>query len=144
MAKRVRGSRSAHRPGGQGPSRAKKPSNDATKATADDAAALEQEVLSDATYSEVDVEVDEVAAAAVAAVATETPASEEKAPRRSRRRDRRRSPKQRTDDLTARGAAESVWVRADLRRIGMVSVVMLALLAAAWVIFGVLDVLNLY
>jgi hypothetical protein len=77
-------------------------------------------------------------------VATEPATSEEQAPRRSRRRERRRSPKQRADDLTARATAESVWVRADLRRIGLVSVVLLVLLAVAWVIFGVLDVLNLY
>ena len=142
MAKRVRGSRSAHRPGGQGPSRTKKPANGDAEATDAETAAPDQDVASDASYS--GVEVDEVAAAAVAAVATEPATSEEQAPRRSRRRERRRSPKQRTDDLTARATAESVWVRADLRRIGLVSVVLLALLALAWVIFGVLDVLNLY
>jgi hypothetical protein len=118
--------------------------SDAADATADDAAVLEPELVDDVTYSEVDVEVDEVAAAAVAAVATGVPAGEEQTSRRTPRRDRRRSAKQRTDDLTARGAAESVWVRADLRRIGLVSLVLLALLAAAWVIFGVLDVLSLY
>lgn len=144
MAKRVRGSRSAHRPGGQGPSRTKKPSSDAPNAIAEDAAAPEPELVDDVAYSEVDVEVDEVAAAAIAAVAAEPQEGQEQAPRRTRRRDRRRSAKQRTDDLTARGAAESVWVRADLRRIGLVSVVLLALLAAGWVIFGVLDVLSLY
>jgi len=143
VAKRVRGSRSAHRPGGQGPSRTKKPANGAAEATDAETAAPDQDVVSDAAYGE--VEVDEVAAAAVAAVATtEAAPSEEQAPRRSRRRERRRSPKQRTDDLTARATAESVWVRADLRRIGLVSVVLLVLLAVAWVIFGVLDVLNLY
>ena len=144
MAKRVRGSRSAHRPGGQGPSRTRKSLSDAANATADDAAVLEPELVDDVTYSEVGVEVDEVAAAAVAAVATEAQPGQEQTPRRPARRERRRSAKQRTEDLTARGGAESVWVRADLRRIGLVSVVMLALLAASWVIFGVLDVLSLY
>lgn len=144
MAKRVRGSRSAHRPGGQGPSRTRRSASDAPDVIAGDAAVPEPELVDDVTYSEVDVEVDEVAAAAVAAVATETQAGQEQAPPRTRRRDRRRSAKQRTGDLTARGAAESVWVRADLRRIGLVSVVLLALLAVGWVVFGVLDVLSLY
>jgi hypothetical protein len=56
----------------------------------------------------------------------------------------RRSARSRPDDLAARAAAEDVWVRADLRRIGIISAVLLAGLAVAWVIFVLLDVLGLY
>jgi hypothetical protein len=35
-------------------------------------------------------------------------------------------------------------VRADLRRIGIISAVLLAGLAVAWVVFVLLDVLGLY
>jgi hypothetical protein len=37
-----------------------------------------------------------------------------------------------------------VWVRADLRRIAVVSVILVGALALAYLVFGVLDVLNLY
>lgn len=145
MAKRVRSSRSTHRPGGQGPSR--------TKTTSDAALDDQDDVLQaasvddgsvedlDATYTE--VEVDEVAAAAVAATAAPA-AAETTTPRRAKRRAKRRQNKARPDDLTARATAENVWVREDLRRIGIVSVILIATLAVAYLIFGVLDVLNLY
>lgn len=138
MAKRVRGSRSAHRPGGQGPSRARRTDIDGATAPDDALPASADDLVTDADYSE--VEVDE---AAVAALAAATPASapeQELAPRRSRRKAR----KQRPSDLAARVAAEDVWVRQDLRRIGVVSMIQLAALAVAWVLFGLLDVLSLY
>lgn len=101
-----------------------------------------------AGYAE--VEVDEVAAAAILA-ATATP---EEGPDPSdaigpapagRRADRRRTAKRRTaEELSARAAAEDAWVRADLRRIGVISLVLLAVLAASWVVFGAMDVLGLY
>ena len=142
MAKRVRGSRSSHRPGGQGPSRTKKTSDDAASVSADAAqAAPGDDVLTDADYSE--VEVDEVAAAAVAATST-TAAAEASEAKPRRRRDRRRVRKQRPDDLEARAKAETVWVRSDLRRIGIISVILFVALAVCWVIFGVIDVLNVY
>lgn len=140
MAKRVRGSRSAHRPGGQGPSRAKKTSDDAALAPDDVTPASPDELVTDADYSEVDV--DEVAVAALAAATTTKEPEPEQA--RTPRRGRRRARKQRSSDLPARVAAENVWVREDLRRIGLVSVVMLAGLAVTWVFFGLLDVLSLY
>ena len=37
-----------------------------------------------------------------------------------------------------------MWVREDLRRIGVVSLVLFVALAVAYVVFGMLDVLNLY
>ena len=146
MAKRTQASRSAHRPGGQGPSRAKKTSG--TEPSSGNPVDAEVSAAEDigATYS--DVEVDEVAAAAVAAAATsqatEAPPAA-KSGRRVRRRAARTSKKKRNqDDLAARSAAETVWVRADLRRIGIVSIVLFVALAVAYVIFGVVDVLNLY
>ena len=143
MAKRTRASRSSRRPGGQGPSRTKKSSGAETGS----ATPAEPEVTSaeeiGATYS--DVEVDEVAAAAVAATTSNATATEEpETGRRSRRRKRERSGKKSQDELAARAAAEDVWVREDLRRIGVVSLILLIALAVAYVIFGVMDVLNLY
>ena len=146
MAKRVRGSRSAHRPGGQGPSRAKKTSSsaapapvDVTPDSADQLVTDADELVTDADSS--GIEVDEVAVAALAAVA---PSPEQPEQARTPRRARRKARKQRPDELAARAAAEDVWVRGDLRRIGIVSVVLLAGLAVAWIVFGFLDVLNLY
>ena len=138
MAKRVRGSRSAHRPGGQGPSRAKKTSEDEALAP-DDALPVGADVpVTEANDDAVDV--DELAVAALAAATPTKEPEETTAPRRGRRRAR----KQRPSDLAARVAAENVWVRADLRRIGIVSIVLVVGLAVAWVVFGYLDVLGLY
>jgi hypothetical protein len=143
VAKRTRASRSARRPGGQGPSRTKKTSEAGTSP----AIPTEPEVSGaeeiGASYQE--VEVDEVAAAAVAATA-KTPRSEDEVTgRRARRRARGRTAKKRSQqDLASRAAAETAWVREDLRRIGVVSVVLLAALAIAYVVFGVMDVLSLY
>jgi hypothetical protein len=96
-----------------------------------------------ATYTE--VEVDEEAAAAIAAVTTTTPQPEQAAPgRRAQRRVRGRSGRKSRDELSARAAAEDAWVRADLRRIAFVSVVLLAMLAIAYLVLGVVDVLGWY
>ena len=145
MAKRTRASRSAHRPGGPGPSRAKKTSG--AEPSPENPVDAEVSAAEDigATYS--DVEVDEVAAAAIAAATTSqaTAAPPEAKPgRRARRRTARTSKKRNQDDLASRATAETVWVRADLRRIGVVSVVLFVALAVAYVVFGIVDVLNLY
>jgi hypothetical protein len=52
--------------------------------------------------------------------------------------------KVKADSLEARVAAEDVYVREDLRRIGLVSAILISSLLAAWVVFVVLDVLDLY
>ncbi len=129
MAKRVRGSRSTHRPGGQGPSR--------TKKTTDEAAAANE--VSDVAA---DVDIDD----AVESVATEYTeiAIEEAAPAPTTRRRTRRAPKVKADSLEARVAAENIYVRADLRRIGIVSVILVTGLVVAWVLFVVMDLLSLY
>jgi hypothetical protein len=146
VAKRVRGSHSTHRPGGQGPSRTKKTSDDPLDGEDDvlPATSVDDSDAEDLGAAYTEVEVDEVAAAAVAATAAPAAVAETTKPRRAKRRAKRRQNKARPDDLTARSAAENVWVRADLRRIGIVSVILIASLAVAWLIFGVLDVLNLY
>lgn len=130
MAKRVRGSRSSHRPGGHGPSRTSKTSN------TDSAAA------SDVSDVAVDADID-AAVESVGAEYTEL-AIEETAPKPVKARRTRRASKVKADSLQARSAAEDVYVREDLRRIGIVSVVLVAGLAVAWVIFVAMDVLNLY
>lgn len=142
VAKRTQASRSAHRPGGQGPSRKKTSGAEAGSSTSDEAEASSAEEIG-ASYSE--VEVDEVAAAAVAAASSTQVAEEPTSGRRSRRRARgRSSTKKSRDDLASRAAAEDVWVRDDLRRIGIVSVILVAALALAYLVFGVMDVLSLY
>lgn len=143
MAKRTRASRSAHRPGGQGPNRMKKSSGaEASPATPADPAVSTAEDIG-AAYSE--VEVDEVTAAAIAAATTTAETtSEPTTGRRSRRRAARSTKRKGRDDLESRAAAEIVWVRADLRRIGVVSVILILALGAAYVVFGVMDVLGLY
>ena len=127
MAKRVR-SRSAHLPGGQGPSRTKKSSEDdatttsaASEATTDIDSAVE---TVESTYTEISVD--------------------EAAPATTKRRRTRRPSKVKADSLEARVAAENVYVREDLRRIGVVSVVLIVGLAAAWVLFYAMDLLSLY
>jgi hypothetical protein len=143
VAKRTRTSRSTHRPGGQGPSRSKRTSGpeSSSEALADAEFSSAEEI--GASYSE--VEVDEVAAAAVASVTAPQASDDSAAGRRSRRRAQGRTSQKRTrDQLAVRAAAEDAWVREDLRRIGVVSVILVAALAVAYVVFGVVDVLNLY
>ena len=145
MAKRTRASRSAHRPGGQGPTRTKKSSDGETSSAVPSEAEVTDAEEIGATYSE--VEVDEIAASAIAA-ATATQATEEPEPipgRRSLRRAQGRTSKKRGHDaLAARAAAEDVWVREDLRRIAVVSLILVVGLGLAYIVFVVIDVLGLY
>ncbi len=130
MAKKVHGVSSTHRPGGQGPSRNKKTSDAAAAEGASEATTDVNEPI-DAEYSEITPE--EPVAVATAA-----------APAESKRRRSRRRTRVKSDDLASRATAEDVWVRADLRRIGIVSVVLVAALAVSWVVFYLMDVLSLY
>jgi hypothetical protein len=126
VAKRVRGSGSSYRPGGQGPSRTKK-SDEATTSDADS----ESTADIDGAVETVETSYTEIAL-------------EETAPTSTKRRRTRRAPKAKSDSLSARSAAENVYVREDLRRIGVVSVVLVVMLALAWVLFYAMDVLGLY
>ena len=132
MAKRVR-SRGSYRPGGQGPSRTKTTAPDASDPGSD-------AIVEDVAYDE--VEVDEMAAAAVASTTSAQPAATTEGRRPSRRE--RRRPRGRTDELAARATAESTWVQDDLRRIGVITVILVVALVVAWVVFGYLDILGLY
>jgi len=132
VAKRVR-SRGSYRPGGQGPSRTKTTAPGASDPASD-------AMVDDVAYDE--VEVDETAAAAVASATPTQPAATTEG-RRASRRDRRR-PRGRTDELAARATAESAWVQDDLRRIGVITVILVVALIVTWVVFGYLDVLSLY
>jgi len=68
---------------------------------------------------------------------------EERAPA-PRARKARRGVKVRADSLGARAAAENTWVTEDLRRIGLVSLVLVAGLLVAWVLFVPMDLAGLY
>ena len=126
MAKRVRESRSSHRPGGYGPSRTKKSDEETTSA-----AGSESTADMDAAVDTVEGSYTEIAI-------------EETAPATTKARRTRRAPKVKADSLGARVAAENVYVREDLRRIGVVSVVLIVGLALAWVLFYAMDLLGLY
>jgi hypothetical protein len=104
--------------------------DDVTPAPAVDAA--DQTIAVDPTSGEAGVDYSEIAGDPALPSATT-----------SSRRTRRRT-KARPNDLTARASAETVWVRADLRRIGIVSAILLVALGLAWVVFVVTDVLGLY
>jgi hypothetical protein len=132
VAKRVR-SRGSYRPGGQGPSRTKTTAPGASDPASD-------AIVDDVAYDE--VEVDEIAAAAVASATPIQPAATTEG-RRASRRERHR-PRARTDELAARATAESTWVQDDLRRIGVITVILVVALVVAWVVFGYLDILGLY
>jgi hypothetical protein len=126
VAKRVRGSGSSYRPGGQGPSRTKKSDEETTsdagsESTTDIDGAVE---TVEGSYTEI--------------------ALEEAAPAKTKSRRARRAPKVKADSLSSRSAAENVYVREDLRRIGIVSVILIGMLAIAWVLFYVMDLLGLY
>ncbi len=135
MAKRAGGSRSTHRPGGQGPSRAKKSESAASDGLAPEATTSpDPGSMSDGSTSDpVEAQYSEVA------IAEAAPAVGSRRSRRERRRT-----KSRPADLTARAAAEDVWVREDLRRIGVVSLILIVSLGLAWVLFVPMDVLGLY
>ncbi len=129
MAKRVRGSHSTHRPGGQVPTRPQKPS------TASAAISASGDVATDAAIGQ--------AIDSVVLETTEVTIADPVAPALTPSRARKRvTVKQ--DSLQARVAAENVYVREDLRRIAVVSGILITGLAVAWVLFVLLDLFGLY
>ncbi len=130
MAKRDRASRSSHRPGGQGPSRFRKTG----ETSASEAAYV--------TDGSPDVDID-AAVETVESGYTEM-AIDETAPATTKSRRTRRPTKARADSLQVRAAAEDSFVREDLRRISVVSVILIIGLAVAWVLFYAMDLLGLY
>ena len=129
MAKRVRGSQSTHRPGGTAPARPAKPTTAAAASSATGSATWDTGI--DAAIDAVVMESTEVTLGEPVAA----PASTAKV---------RRRVAPRTDSLQARVDAENVYVLADLKRIAVVTGVLLVTLAVAWVLFVALDLLGLY
>jgi hypothetical protein len=129
MAKRIRGSRSAHRPGGQAPARTRRSPDSVSTAAAtgfrDDWDEGIEEAIDIVVLEEAAISFDERAAP----VAHSRPVKRVKV---------------KADSLDARVAAEDVYVREDLRRIAVVSAILIVSLIAAWVVFVPLDVLGLY
>lgn len=130
MAKRVRGSRSAHRPGGQGPVRTRKTAEASSPSGAD--------VAPSAWDADVDEAIDLVMMETTEITIDET------VPVATPARRQRRSARVKADSLQARVAAENVYVLEDLRRIGVVSVFLFVGLLLAWILFVPLDLLGLY
>jgi len=128
VAKRVRGQRASHRIGGQAaPQRRPGESGSTRSATPPyptDVDAAIDDVLYDTAY-DTELTIEEPATTAVATKP-------------------RRTVRVKADSLDARIAAESVYVREDLRRILFVSVVLFAALAICWFVFVFLNVLDLY
>jgi hypothetical protein len=133
VAKRVRGKGSSYRPGGQGPSRSKESQSPESVANADVVTLDPIDIAIDSAVEPVPVEVDtaEISVAAPAAVARKPKAA-------------RRSARAKADSLEGRAAAEETWVRTDLRRIAIISAIMVAGLAVAWVLFVALNLAGLY
>lgn len=140
MAKRARASRSAHRPGGQGPSRNRKTED----APVSPVGSSEDAVGVGATQTPATGAPGEVMAGDLPTEAIVEGAIQSATPPESRRTRRARRAKTRPDDLAARAAAENAWVRADLRRIWVVSAILMVALALSWVVFVAVDVLSLY
>ncbi len=130
MAKRVRGSHSTHRPGGHPPVRSTRPSTATPETTA--------YPTSPAWDADIDSAID-----SVVVETTEVTIADPVAPMPPTARARRRVAVK-ADSLEARVAAENVYVREDLRRIAVVTGILIAGLAVCWVLFVLLDLLDLY
>jgi hypothetical protein len=133
LAKRVRGQRSTHRPGGVGPARpdrdltaTRRPTSSNTMASTS-AVTAPGEATSDATPIGGRV------------VTTSTARSASGVSRDIRARTRLRS-----GGLEQKAAAEAGWVADDLRRIAVISAIMLAGLAIAWVLLVVVGLGDVY
>jgi hypothetical protein len=139
VAKRVRGSRSSHRPGGLGPSRTRRPSEELAPAVEPVTAARPVAAVRPETATPPDVVGDDVLVLETTEIRLDQATPPTPPSARARRPVRIKA-----DSLEARVAAEDVYVREDLRRIGVICALLLAALAVAWVLFVALDLLDLY
>jgi hypothetical protein len=124
LAKRVRGQRTTHRPGRVGPARPdREPTTriSSTGAIAPIAAPSTSRVAAPAPV------VGTASAGALAAT-----------------RDPRVRTRLRSSGLDQKAAAETEWVTDDLRRIGVISAIMVAGLALAWVLLVVVGLGDFY
>jgi hypothetical protein len=130
VAKRVRGSQSTHRPGGVVAPRSQRPP--ATSGAA-------STTTVDTTWDPgIDQAIDSVVMESTQ-VTIADPVAPDPTSARARKRVTVKS-----DSLQARVAAENVYVREDLRRIAVVTGVLVSGLAVAWVLFVPLNLLGLY
>jgi hypothetical protein len=139
VAKRVRGPRSTHRPGGQGPSRVSREE----RATPSGRSAVQAPEPAVGTAS--------VPARPPDTVSPEVPAPPAPRPRTAPRteaaasaRVSRTRSRARADSLASRASAELVYVTDDLRRIAVVSLVMLVVFGVIWLLLAVIDPLSVY
>jgi hypothetical protein len=123
LAKRVRGQRSAHRPGGVGPTR---PEREPTTRPA-------------AIGSVSSIPPTPIATDARAPSPAAGPATTVVTTREIRQRTRLRS-----SGLDQKAAAETEWVTDDLRRIAVLIAIMLAGLAVAWILLVVVGLGDIY
>jgi hypothetical protein len=130
LAKRVRGQRSTHRPGGTAQAR---PERDATAARASESRTVPTSASTAAA-----VGTGQSSAVTASPVATTTTRSATATPE-LRPRTRLRS-----SGLEQKAAAETAWVTDDLRRIAVISAIMIAGLAIAWVLLVVLGLGDFY
>ena len=131
MAKKVRGSTTTHRPGGQGPSRNRKTSSTGSSQDVFDAADADPSVDIDGAVETVAMQATEIGI-------------EEAAPATARSRRSRRGMRVKADSLEARSVAEDTFVREDLRSIGIIAGVLVAGLVIAWVLLVAMNVAGLY
>jgi hypothetical protein len=130
LAKRVRGSHSTHRPGGLAPAH--------PRGTAGSPGTPAGGVTDAQWDTEIDAAIDSLVLETTE-VTIEDPVMAARPASRARRRVTVKA-----DSLDARVAAENIYVRQDLRRIGVVSAILVTGLAVAWILFVALDLLNLY
>jgi hypothetical protein len=132
VAKRVRGSQSTHRSGGHAQTRPQKP------AVAPPPAAAKGTTPPSTWDADIDGAIGSVAMQ-TAEVRMADPAVAQTPGSRPRRRTAMKA-----DSLEARVAAENIYVLEDLRRIAVVTAILLVSLAVAWVLFVPLNLLGLY
>ena len=122
MAKRVRGQRSTHRPGGVGPARLDRESTVVRRTVTTSTAVPVGSAGSGGPGSDATV------------VQRTVPASSATRTSSLAIRDARSRTRLRSGGLEQKAAAEAGWVTEDLRRIAVISAIMLAGLALAWVL----------
>jgi hypothetical protein len=126
LAKRVRGQRSTHRPGGVGPARIDRDPSAIRRTVTTPGAAPAASLVTDADAGPTAARRSAAGPTAIAA------------------RDTRTRTRLKAGGLEQKAAAEAAWVTEDLRRIAVISAIMLAGLALAWVVFVLVGLGDFY
>jgi hypothetical protein len=129
LAKRVRGQRSTHRPGGVGPARLDRESTVVRRTLATPSAAPTDPGGSGSDATVVPGPVPTSSATRTSSLAL---------------RDARSRTRLRSGGLEQKASAEAGWVTEDLRRIAVISAIMLAGLALAWVLLVLVGLGDFY